>query len=201
VKSKPEGWNHHTVLLPGDYEGVMRDLFETRTVPREPALYVCLPTCSDPSLAPEGHHALYVLAPVPHLDAHIDWEREAPAFRQRCLNALRKAGWEGIEEEIVVERMWTPQDFQREYGLFRGSAFGLSCTFWQSAYFRPHNRSEDVRNLYLVGASTHPGGGVPIVLTSARLVAEAAQEDWERRRNHRPAPVLQPQTEAAGGAE
>lgn len=176
----PETWKHHTVILPEDYEGVMADLFRKRSLPREPALYACVPTLSDASLAPEGHHVLYILAPVPHLDAHIDWTTSANTFRQRCLQALERAGWEGIEEDIVLERQWTPHDFFNAYGLFRGSAFGLSCTFWQSAYFRPHNRSEDIRNLYLVGASTHPGGGVPIVLTSARLVAEQIEADAAR---------------------
>ncbi len=192
VKRLPENWRHHTVLLPQDYEGVMEDLFVRQCLPREPALYTCVPTCTDPSLAPEGHHILYMLAPAPHLEGAVDWEREAPRFRQQCLDAVRRAGWEGIENDIVFEREWTPIDFQREYGLFRGSAFGLTCTFWQSAYFRPHTRSEDVRNLYLVGASTHPGGGVPIVLTSARLVADTIQSDAARqsRRTLAPWPAL-----------
>lgn len=181
VDKLPENWKHHTVILPSDYHGVMDDMFRQRCLPREPALYACVPTLSDPSLAPEGHHVLYVLAPVPHLDAHISWEDEEVMFRNRCIDALKRAGWDDLEDHIVVERRFTPRDFQKRFGLFRGSAFGLSCTFWQSAYFRPHNRSEDVRNLYLVGASTHPGGGVPIVLTSARLVAETVHADQQSR--------------------
>ncbi len=180
VKRVPKDWQHHTVVLPNDYEGVMHDLFRKRSLPREPALYACVPTLSDPSLAPDGHHVLYILAPCPHLDAHIDWATAGPEFRRRCIQAVRDAGWDGLEDDIVFERQWTPHDFLTKYGLFRGSAFGLSCTFFQSAYWRPHNRSEDVKNLYLVGASTHPGGGVPIVLTSARLVAEAVQADAEK---------------------
>jgi phytoene desaturase len=211
VRRLPEGWKHHTVVLPQDYAGVMRDLFEKRCLPREPALYTCVPTCTDPSLAPEGHHVLYVLAPVPHLDAQITWELEAAAFRDRCLQAVERAGWDGLSEDIVFERQWTPHDFASRYNLFRGSAFGLAHTFFQSAYFRPHNRSEDVRGLYLVGASTHPGGGVPIVLTSARLVADAVAADY--RRAPQPAPEPCPagwaaehprgvrRTEAASGAE
>jgi phytoene desaturase len=203
VKRLPPGWKHHTVLLPDDYAGVMDDMFSKRSLPREPALYACVPTVTDPSLAPEGHHVLYLLAPVPHLDAHISWEDAAPEFRRRCLRAVEAAGWEGLESDIVFERQWTPHDFMRRYGLFRGSAFGLAHTFMQSAYFRPHNRSEDVRNLYLVGASTHPGGGVPIVLTSARLVADAVVQDAARQPAARPARVTRPphRPEAARGAE
>jgi phytoene desaturase len=192
VKRLPPGWKHHTVVLPQDYTGVMHDLFRKRSLPREPALYTCVPTVSDPSLAPDGHHVLYILAPVPHLDAHIHWPEAAPEFRNRCIQAVERAGWDGLEDDIVMERQWTPQDFLGKFGLFRGSAFGLTCSFWQSAYFRPHNRSEDIRNLYLVGASTHPGGGVPIVLTSARLVAEGILADAERadRRSGARTPVV-----------
>ncbi|HTE18591.1 MAG TPA: phytoene desaturase family protein, partial [Armatimonadota bacterium] len=202
VRRLPPGWKHHTLILPEDYTGVMDDMFHKRCLPREPALYACVPTCSDPSLAPEGHHILYVLAPVPNLDAHVDWQGAAPEFRDRCIRALVAAGWDGLEDDIVLERRWTPHDFMTKYGLFRGSAFGLSCTFWQSAYFRPHNRSEDIRNLYLVGASTHPGGGVPIVLTSAKLVAEAVEADARKRARK---PRFRPQAprleEMAPGAE
>ena len=98
-------------------------------------------------------------------------------MRERCIRALERAGWEGLEQDIVVERQWTPLDFRAQYGLFRGSAFGLAHTFFQSAYFRPHNRCAEIPGLYFVGASTHPGGGVPIVLTSSRLVADAVQAD------------------------
>ncbi|MGV3720010.1 MAG: phytoene desaturase family protein [Actinomycetota bacterium] len=198
----PDDWKHHTVLLPNDFSGVMDDLFRKRCLPREPALYACVPSLTDPSLAPAGKHSLYVLAPVPHLDAQVCWEEEAPQFRTRCIRALEAAGWEGLEQSIVVERTFTPRDFQRAYGLFRGSAFGLSCTFWQSAYFRPHNRSEDIRNLYMVGASTHPGGGVPIVLTSARLVAETAHADAQGRATRGWAcPITARMKRVASGAE
>lgn len=202
VKRLPPGWKHHTVILPDNYTGVMEDIFAKRTLPREPALYCCVPTCSDPSLAPEGHHILYILAPAPHMDSHLDWEAAAPIFRERCINSVKAAGWDTLEEDIVLERQWTPQDFMNKYNLFRGSAFGLSCTFFQSAYFRPHNRSEDIKNLYMVGASTHPGGGVPIVLTSARLVADAVLEDHRGTVPHRrPQPRPMTPQEATTGAE
>jgi phytoene desaturase len=181
VKRKPADWPHHTVLLPDDYAGVMEDMFAKRSLPREPAVYACVPTATDPSLAPPDHHVLYILAPCPNLDSHINWAEAGPIFRRTCIDAVKRAGWSTLDDDIVFERQWTPNDFLSEYSLFRGSAFGLACTFWQSAYFRPHNRSEDVRNLYVVGASTHPGGGVPIVLTSARLVAEAVEQDWQRQ--------------------
>jgi phytoene desaturase len=199
VRRVPADWRHHTVLLPPDYPGVMEDLFTRGVLPRHPALYACVPTLSDPTLAPAGHHVLYLLAPVPHLGGRVNWEAEGPAFRRRCLDAVRAAGWEGLEEDVVLERQFTPPDFQRRYGLYRGSAFGLAHTFFQSAYFRPHNRSEEVRGLYLVGASTHPGGGVPIVLTSARLVAETMEQDWARHAAARFRPARAGIREVAGG--
>ncbi len=196
VKRVPDDWGHHTVALPADYAGTLDDMFRQGRLPQKPAVYACVPSRTDPTLAPEGRHVLYVLAPVPHLNPSVDWSTEAPVFRERCLDALETAGWHGIRDDIVFERSWNPETFQEKFGLFRGSAFGLACSFMQSAYFRPHNRSEDIPGLYLVGASTHPGGGVPIVLTSARLVADTVVADAAVRKRRRgwTAPHSAPQT-------
>ncbi len=106
-------------------------------------------------------------------DAAIDWEREAPLLRERVLDKLEATGLPGLRDNIVFEREFTPPEFESLYGCYAGAAYsGLTLGILQSAYFRPHSRSEDVRDLYFVGASTHPGGGVPIVLTSGRLAAE-----------------------------
>ena len=172
---------HHTIVMPGDYAGVLGDLFDRRVLPREAALYVHAPTRTDSSLAPPGCEALYALAPVPHLDGRVDWRAEAPRLRERILSYLEgPLGLRGLREAIVVERQRTPLDFQQTLRSEGGAAFSLQPLLLQSAYFRPHNRSEDVRGLYIAGAGTHPGPGVPGVLLSAQATTRAVLHDLGR---------------------
>lgn len=172
VRDLQTSFGHHEVLLSSDFDGSLEAITRTRELPRDPAMYVCIPTRTDASLAPEGHDVVYILTPVPHLGAKVDWSVEGPRLRETVLATLERRGMPGLRERIVLEREFTPADFEARYGCFNGSAFGLSPLFLQSAYFRPHARSEDVDGLYFAGAGTHPGGGVPIVLTSGRLAAE-----------------------------
>ncbi len=173
VKKLASDWGHNIILLSDDYAQVLEDVCHTKRLPRDPAMHVCIPTRSDPMLAPEGHDVVYVLVPCPNTQGPIDWESEGPAFRERVLDKLEATGLPGLRQHIVFERAFTPPEFEARYGCYAGAAFGsLTPAFLQSAYFRPHSRSEDVRGLYFVGAGTHPGGGVPIVLTSGRLAAE-----------------------------
>ncbi|MDQ3699619.1 MAG: phytoene desaturase family protein, partial [Chloroflexota bacterium] len=170
--------SHHTIVMPGDYRGVLGDLFERRVAPREPALYIHAPTKTDPTLAPPGGEVLYVLAPVPHLDGRIDWRTEAPRMREQILTYLeQELGLAGIRQAIVVEQQRTPLDFRDGLASERGAAFSIQPLLLQSAYFRPHNRSEDVAGLYLAGAGTHPGPGVPGVLLAGEVAATLASGD------------------------
>jgi phytoene desaturase len=175
--------SHHTILMPGDYHGVLGDLFRRRTVPaqsgpEDTALYVHVPTRTDPTLAPPGGEVLYVLAPVPYLDGGVDWAAEAPRLRRRMLHTLEhRLGLEGLRQAIVVEHQRTPLDFRDLLGSERGAAFSLQPLLRQSAYFRPHNRSEDVAGLYLAGAGTHPGPGVPGVLLAGEVAARLVVQD------------------------
>lgn len=168
---------HHEVLLSTDFKSTLDDIIRHKVLPRDPALYVCIPTRTDPSLAPPGHDVVYVLTPCPHLDGPVDWEREGPRLRETVIGKLERAGLCGLRHKIVFEREFTPMDFERLYGCYRGSAFGLSPRFFQSSYFRPQMHSEEVEGLYFAGAGTHPGGGVPMVLTSGRLAAETVLAD------------------------
>lgn len=169
---------HHTIVMPADYPAVLVDLFERRVLPREQALYLHAPTRTDPSLAPPGGEVLYVLAPVPHLDGRVDWEVEAPRMRERILSYLEHdLGLDGLRQAIVVERRRTPVDFRDLLGSEHGAAFSIQPLLFQSAYFRPHNRSEDVDGLYLAGAGTHPGAGIPGVLLAAKIAATLALRD------------------------
>jgi phytoene desaturase len=161
---------HHTILLGPRYRELCEDIFDRKVLAPDFSLYLHRPTATDPSLAPPGCDAFYVLSPVPHLEAGIDWSRETEPYRRAIARHLERTLLPGLEAEIVSSRTLTPQGFLDDYLSFRGAAFGMEPVLWQSAYFRPHNRSEDVERLFLVGAGTHPGAGLPGVLSSARVL-------------------------------
>jgi phytoene desaturase len=121
-------------------------------------------------MAPDGCDGFYVLSPVPHLDAGIDWSVRAEMYRKSIERYLSRTVMPGLESEIVTSRVLTPQGFEDDLLSFKGAAFGMEPVLTQSAYFRPHNKSEDIEGLYLVGAGTHPGAGLPGVLSSARVL-------------------------------
>ncbi len=161
---------HHTILLGPRYRGLIDDVFKGRRLPEDMSLYLHRPTATDPSLAPPGHDAFYVLSPVPHLGADIDWSVAAEPYRKAIERRLAETVLPGLEGEVVTSRVTTPVDFQACYGSFKGAAFSLAPTLTQSAWFRPNNRSEDIERLFLVGAGTQPGAGLPGVLSSARIL-------------------------------
>jgi phytoene desaturase len=161
---------HHTIMVGPRYRGLLRDIFEHKILAEDFSLYLHRPTATDASLAPPGCDAFYVLSPVPHLSAGIDWTVEAEKYRRSIAAHLDATLLPGFEKCVVSSRLMTPLDFRDRLGSFRGAAFGLEPLLMQSAWFRPHNRSEDVEGLYLVGAGTHPGAGVPGVLSSARVL-------------------------------
>jgi phytoene desaturase len=161
---------HHTIMLGPRYRALLADIFDRKVLAGDFSLYLHRPTATDPSLAPAGCDAFYVLSPVPHLEAGIDWTTTAEPYRKEIARHLGETILPGLESEIVTSRLLTPQDFQDRLSSFKGAAFGLEPVLWQSAWFRPHNASEDIGHLYLVGAGTHPGAGLPGVLTSARIL-------------------------------
>jgi len=161
---------HHTIMLGPRYRELLRDIFTRHVLADDFSLYLHRPTATDPSLAPPGGDAFYVLSPVPHLDSGTDWRQAAEPYRQRIAAHLEATLLPGLGAHIVSSRLMTPQDFQDRLLSVRGAAFGLEPVLTQSAWFRPHNRSEDVRNLFIVGAGTHPGAGLPGVLSSARIL-------------------------------
>jgi phytoene desaturase len=167
---------HHTILLGPRYRELLSDIFERKVLADDFSLYLHRPTATDPSLAPEGCDAFYVLSPVPNLEGRQDWSKLAEPYRQRIAAALEATVLPGLSAHLVTSRMATPQDFQDRLSSFRGAGFGLEPILTQSAWFRPHNRSEDVRNLFLVGAGTHPGAGLPGVLSSAKILDKVAPD-------------------------
>ena len=170
---------HHSILLGPRYEALLRDIFTRKILAKDFSLYLHRPTATDTSLAPDGCDAFYVLSPVPHLDAGIAWTVTAEAYRQAIEQHLSDTVMPGLGAHIVTSRVMTPADFQTRYLSMKGAGFGLEPILTQSAWFRPHNRSEEVRNLFLVGAGTHPGGGVPGVLSSARVLDQVVPHALE----------------------
>ena len=161
---------HHTISLGPRYKGLLKDIFRNKKLADDFSLYLHRPTATDPSLAPDGCEAFYVLSPVPHLDSDTDWEVEAERYRDKICKNLEETLLPDLSEHIVASELLTPLDFETRLQSFKGAAFGLEPVLSQSASFRPHNKSEDVENLYLVGSGTHPGAGVPGVLSSARIL-------------------------------
>jgi len=177
---------HHTLILSKRYRELVRDVVDRKILAEDFSIYLHVPTRTDPSMAPPGCESMYLLIPVPHLGSGIDWSIAAPAFRDRVLEFLEKDfGLADLRRNIEVLELFTPDDFAGELNSVMGSAFSIEPRLTQSAYFRPHNRSEDVERLYLVGAGTHPGGGVPGVLLSAEATEKCILEDLGDPRNSR----------------
>ena len=166
-----EGVAHHTILMGTRYEELLEDIFSNHVLAEDFSLYLHRPTATDPSIAPIGHDAFYVLSPVPHLESGVVWDEErTERYRQDIAHYLSSTILPGLNEAVVTSRTLTPQDFRDDYLATKGAAFSLEPTLVQSAYFRPHNRSAEVDHLYFVGAGTHPGAGLPGVLSSARVL-------------------------------
>ena len=160
----------HVMVLGPRYEGLLRDIFNRKKLAEDFSLYLHRPTMNDPALAPEACDAFYVLSPVPHLKSGVDWHQQAEAYRAKIQQRLEETVMPGLGDAIVTSRLLTPQDFQDRLNSVNGAAFSIEPRLLQSAWFRPHNRSEEVENLFLVGAGTHPGAGVPGVLNTAKVV-------------------------------
>ena len=161
---------HHTMVLGPRYEGLLNDIFRHHRLADDFSLYLHRPSATDPSVAPSGCDTFYVLSPVPHLQSGTDWAQQAEPYRQAVCRRLEETLLPGLSQHVISSHVMTPQNFQDDLLSFKGAAFGLEPLLLQSAWFRPHNRSEDVENLFMVGASTHPGAGVPGVLMSAKAL-------------------------------
>ncbi|MGN6627995.1 MAG: phytoene desaturase family protein, partial [Tepidisphaeraceae bacterium] len=152
-------------------------MFETRTVPEDPCIYVCASTRTDPTQAPADCENLFVLCSAPPLDGRIDWAAEGPRYRDRIVQTLeQRFGLTDLSRRIVVERMITPADLAARVNAHAGSIYGISSNGIRQAFLRPPNRDRDVRGLFFAGGATHPGGGLPLVALSGKIAAELASE-------------------------
>ncbi len=170
TKRRYETVPHHVILMGPRYHGLIKDIFDRKVLAEDMSLYLHRPSASDPSVAPDGCDAFYVLSPVPNQESGIDWSRQAAIYRKRVAQRLNDTVLPGFEAQIISERVMTPDDFENGLLSYKGAAFGLEPVLTQSAWFRPHNKSEELENLFLVGAGTHPGAGVPGVISSARVL-------------------------------
>jgi phytoene desaturase len=164
------GLAHHNIILGDRYKGLLHDIFNRQQLAEDFSLYLHMPTITDPTMAPPGHEAFYVLSPVPHLGSGIDWNKAAKPYRDSIMKFLEDNYLPDLQDNIVAEHYIDPLHFQNTLNSYLGAAFSVQPILTQSAWFRPHNRSEDFDNLYFVGAGTHPGAGLPGVLSSSIIV-------------------------------
>ncbi len=170
---------HQALYFSEDYRANLDAIFKDKVLPAEFSFHMNAPTVTDPSLAPPGHSLLYVLAPMPNLTANIDWDEAAPRVREQILDQMEKLVDPDLRRHIVWEKEYRPDHFQRDFNAVHGTAFGsLSHNFFQSSYFRPHNKARDIAGLYFVGQGTYPGIGMPMVHLSAKLVTERILKEW-----------------------
>lgn len=182
TRSKWKDVGHHTILSGPRYEGLLRDIFIKGKLADDMSLYVHRPSVTDPTVAPAGDDTFYALSPVPHLghDDPVDWKKEAANYRKKVAKVLQDF-IPGFEDHLTTEVIFTPEDFRNRYLSPHGAGFSIEPRILQSAWFRPHNVSEELEGLYLVGAGTHPGAGLPGVISSAevlgKLVPDAPMQD------------------------
>lgn len=170
---------HHNIILGPRYEELLTDIFDRKILSPDFSQYLHIPTITDPSLAPEGHHAAYTLVPVPNNQSDIDWEKTGPVFVDKVLRFIDERGYiPGLKERLVHQSFVTPDYFEQVLASHAGNGFGVEPVLTQTAFMRPHNRSEDVSNLYLVGQGTQPGGGTPSVMMSAKMTAREIAKDF-----------------------
>jgi len=186
---RDQGLAHHNIILGKRYKELLSDIFDRQHLADDFSLYLHMPSLTDPSVAPPGHESFYVLSPVPHLDSGVDWTQMAKRYRDAIMQFLEDNYLPDLQANIVAEHYIDPLHFQHVLNSHKGAAFSLQPILTQSAWFRPHNRSEEFDNLYFVGAGTHPGAGLPGVLSSS-IIAENLIGD--------PVPQAMPVLSAAG---
>lgn len=169
---------HHTILNGPRYEGLVRDIFVKGRLAEDMSLYVHRPSVTDPSVAPEGGDTFYALSPVPHLghDDPLDWAAMEEVYRRKVQDVLERELLPGLGKHLTASRVFTPETFRDRYLSPHGAGFSIEPRILQSAWFRPHNVSEEAKGLYLVGAGTHPGAGLPGVISSAEVLAQLVPE-------------------------
>ena len=177
TKKKWQDVGHHTIMNGPRYRGLLADIFDRQFLADDMSIYLHRPSVTDPSVAPKGDDCFYALSPVPNLKTSnpIDWSKELEGYKNKMRMVLEET-IPGFSDAIIAEHILTPKDFEERYLSPYGSGFSLEPRIFQSAWFRPHNVSEDIENLYLVGAGTHPGAGIPSVVTSSEVLSQLVSD-------------------------
>ena len=177
TKKKWQDVGHHTIMNGPRYRGLLADIFDRQFLADDMSIYLHRPSVTDPSVAPKGDDCFYALSPVPNLKTSnpIDWSKELEGYKNKMRMVLEET-IPGFSDAIIEEHILTPKDFEERYLSPYGSGFSLEPRIFQSAWFRPHNVSEDIENLYLVGAGTHPGAGIPSVVTSSEVLSQLVSD-------------------------
>ncbi len=201
---------HHTIYFSNNYVKNIEDISVNYTLPDDPSFYLENPCVTDPSLAPQGMSSLYLLVPVSHLHERINWNQETMTFREVAYDQLKKIGLGDVRERVVFEKVFTPCDWANEMEVYRGATFSMAHNLLQMLHFRPQNRFRDLQGVYLVGGGTHPGSGLPVIYSSARISSALLCEDFGvpatfrpqgGRFIHTPAPKVNGATEYGNGAQ
>jgi phytoene desaturase len=163
---------HHNIFFSDDYKAEFDAIFKRKRPAKNPTIYICSTSRTDETQAPNGHENLFVLINAPYTNSRIDWQKEAKSYRDLIIKKLEEFGLEDLNQSIDFEQIITPEDFEKKYRANRGSIYGISSNGVFSAFLRVPNKSKEIENLYFVGGATHPGGGIPLVLLSAKMTAE-----------------------------
>lgn len=169
---------HHNIFFSQDYQHEFHQIFEDEVMPDDPTIYLCITSKTDPQHAPSGHENWFILINAPALSDKYDWSQNLATYRNRVLEILAERYNIDIHDRICVEKYLTPQDLEQMSGAWRGALYGASPNNRFAAFQRPHNRSKEIKGLYYVGGTTHPGGGVPMVMLSGKVTAKMVQEDF-----------------------
>jgi phytoene desaturase len=169
---------HHTIFISADYAGNLDDIERRHRLTDDPSMYIQNACVTDPGLAPPGHSALYLLAPVTHRHPNVDWKTESARYRQLVLRQAAKLGYDNLESRICYEHLLTPAGWEQDFAIYKGATFNLAHNLSQMLHLRPHNRFEDLDGVYLVGGGTHPGSGLPVIFESARISSRLLLEDF-----------------------
>ncbi len=179
IEGRYDDVSHHTIYLADNYKDNLRDIEQMHRLSDNPSFYVQNACVTDDTLAPEGHSTLYVLLPVTHDTGSVDWAKEGPRYRRLALEQMEKIGLKDVARRIRTEKVVTPTGWAEDFGLYKGATFSMAHSLDQMLHLRPHNRFEDVDQMYLVGGGTHPGSGLPVIFESARITSRLLLEDLE----------------------
>jgi phytoene desaturase len=177
IEGRYDDLPHHTIYIARDYDQNLADIEKRHVLSQDPSFYVQNACITDPSLAPEGKSTLYVLVPVTHVHANVDWNTERERYREVVLRQLEKVGVTDVAKRIRVEKVVTPADWDQQQNIHLGATFNLAHNLGQMLHRRPNNRFEDLQGVYLVGGGTHPGSGLPVIYESARITSKLIARD------------------------